>query len=153
MNKFFNSHLAQKQTADSTFLSTDMANNSLIIPVINETLIVKKRSVDQGGFRITKTVSERDERVDEALKTNTVKVELRAIGTLLPTMETPAPRHEGDTLIISVVEEVLVTEKRLMLKEELRITRSEETLRKPVHVSVRSEVVHIEPLLPINSSS
>ena len=153
MNTLFKSPLAQDQTSDSTFPSYDGSGHSLIIPVISETLIVGKRLVDQGGYRITKTVTERDERVDEKLKKNSVSVELRAIGTLLPTMETPAPRHEGNTLIISVVEEVLVTEKRLMLKEELRITRSEETVRNPVHVSVRSESVHIEPLLPTTSPS
>jgi hypothetical protein len=36
------------------------------------------------------------------------------------------PRQEGDTLIIPLMEEVLVLEKRLMLREELHITRRRE---------------------------
>lgn len=36
------------------------------------------------------------------------------------------PRQEGDTLIFPLMEEVLVIEKRLMLREELHITRRRE---------------------------
>ncbi|MCU1257248.1 MAG: hypothetical protein JWO80_133 [Bryobacterales bacterium] len=40
--------------------------------------------------------------------------------------EPPVQRQEGDTLVLPVVEEVLVVEKRLMLREEIRITRRRE---------------------------
>jgi hypothetical protein len=40
--------------------------------------------------------------------------------------EQPMQRQEGDTLVLPVVEEVLVVEKRLMLREEIRITRRRE---------------------------
>jgi stress response protein YsnF len=36
-------------------------------------------------------------------------------------------RHEGETTIIPIVEEVLHTERRLFLKEEVRITRKKTT--------------------------
>ncbi len=36
--------------------------------------------------------------------------------------ESPSQRQEGDTLVLPVVEEVIVVEKRLMLREEIRIT-------------------------------
>jgi hypothetical protein len=51
-------------------------------------------------------------------------------------------------LIVSVVEEVLVTEKRLMLKEELRITRTESVFHDPQKFSLRSEDIAIERLEP-----
>lgn len=42
-------------------------------------------------------------------------------------LDKPAePRQEGDTLILSLMEEVLVLEKRLLLREELHITRRRE---------------------------
>ncbi|RZI54312.1 MAG: DUF2382 domain-containing protein, partial [Pseudomonas sp.] len=77
----------------------------------------------------------------------------RAIGQLLTSMDIPAPRQEGDTLIISVVEEVLVAEKRLFLKEELHITQTDAVTRNavtrnPVTYSLRSEDVTIERLEP-----
>ena len=40
----------------------------------------------------------------------------------------PEQRQDGDTLVLPVVEEVLVCEKKLLLKEEIRIARR----RKPV---------------------
>jgi stress response protein YsnF len=39
----------------------------------------------------------------------------------------PSVRQEGDTIIIPIVEEVLHTERRLILKEEIKITRRQKT--------------------------
>ena len=53
---------------------------------------------------------------------------------------------EGDTTIISLVEEVLVVEKRLMLTEELHLrTRRRET-RPPQRVTLRREEARVERL-------
>ena len=125
--------------------SLDMAR---VVPVIEESLVVDKRVVDQGGYRIVKSVDVREEVVDEPLVAHTVDVERRVIGRLLPSMEVPASRQEGDTWIVSIVEEVLVTEKRLMLKEELHIRRTESVTRHPQTFSLRSENVAIERLEP-----
>ncbi len=43
--------------------------------------------------------------------------------------EPVSQRQEGDTLILPVVEEVLVVEKRLMLREEIRITRKRDAVK------------------------
>jgi len=58
--------------------------------------------------------------------------------------EAPQTRQEGDTLIVPILEEVLVVEKRLMLKEELHIRKqsSERTERQTIRL--RSEQVKIE---------
>ncbi|RZI54678.1 MAG: DUF2382 domain-containing protein [Pseudomonas sp.] len=120
----------------------------LVVPLIEESLVVDKRVIDQGGYRIVKRVEVREEVVDEPLLAHTVQVERRAIGRLLPSMEIPASRQEGDTLIVSIVEEVLVTEKRLMLKEELHITHSQAVTHHAETFSLRSEHVAIERLEP-----
>ena len=125
--------------------SLDMAR---VVPVIEESLVVDKRVVDQGGYRIVKSVDVREEVVDEPLVAHTVDVERRVIGRLLPSMEVPASRQEGDTWIVSVVEEVLVTEKRLMLKEELHIRHTESTTHHLQKFSLHSENVAVEPLEP-----
>jgi stress response protein YsnF len=56
----------------------------------------------------------------------------------------PDVRWEGDTFIVPVVEEVLVVEKRLVLKEELHIRpeKSVERVEKPV--VVRRTVATVE---------
>jgi stress response protein YsnF len=56
----------------------------------------------------------------------------------------PEPRQEGDTWIIPVIEEVLVVEKRLVVKEEIRLTRHRVTSQIPVSDTVRRQVVEIE---------
>lgn len=133
---------------DALDMQAPAARGVLVLPVIEESLQVAKRTVDTECFRITKRVDSRDAVVDETLRRDQVNVERRPIGRLLEADLEPPPRQEGDTLVISVVEEVLVTEKRLMLKEEVRITRTRSIQHRPQTVSLRSEEVTVERLEP-----
>jgi hypothetical protein len=47
--------------------TTEGSAAPVAIPVIEESLIVEKRIVDNGGYRMVKTVSVREEWVDEPL--------------------------------------------------------------------------------------
>jgi stress response protein YsnF len=59
----------------------------------------------------------------------------------------PIPvRHENDTMIVSIMEEVLVVEKRLLLKEELHIRKQRVETHEPQHITLRSEEALIERL-------
>ncbi|KYF63213.1 YsnF/AvaK domain-containing protein [Sorangium cellulosum] len=121
--------------------------DELIVPVVAQELEVKKRTVESGRVRITKEVRERVEEIEEPLARERVFVERVAIDQVVT--EPPATRQEGDTLIVPVVEEVLVIEKRLVLKEELRITRVRSVEPSPpVHVTLRSEDVRVERVPP-----
>ena len=118
------------------------------LPVIEEMARVQVVEVDQGGWRISKKVSVTEQQVDEELKDFSVQIERRPIGIRLEGNEVPEARYEGNTLVISVVEEVLVTEKRLVLVEEVRITGVHGTHRAPQQVSLRKETVSVERLAP-----
>ena len=50
-----------------------------------------------------------------------------------------AVRYEGDTMIVPILEEVLVVQKRLVLKEEIRITRRRREFHAPQSVVLRRE--------------
>jgi uncharacterized protein (TIGR02271 family) len=118
------------------------AEETRVFPVVEETLDVQIRTRETGGVRITKVVREREELVDEPLLREEVSVERVAVNRMV---DGPiAVRYEGDTLIVPLVEEVLVVEKRLMLKEELRITRRQVEEHTPQRVTLRSEEVTIE---------
>ncbi len=54
--------------------------------------------------------------------------------------EPAAQRQEGDTLILPVIEEVFVVEKRMMLREEIRITRVRDEVKeaRTINPSVQS---------------
>ena len=58
----------------------------------------------------------------------------------------PPPREEGDTLIIPVLEEVLVVEKRLVLVEELHVSKRRVEERRPQSFTLRKEEVVAERL-------
>jgi len=114
----------------------------IVMPVIAETLDVQKRKVETGGVRIKKIVHEREEIVDEPLMREEVQVKRVPINRVV---EAPVPvRHVGNTMIISLLEEVLVVEKRLMLKEELHVTKSEVETFKPQRITLRTEEAVVE---------
>lgn len=120
------------------------AGRELRIPVLQETLQVGKRTVDTGrGVRVHKTVTEEALRIDEALATQDLEIEHVPVNAWV---DGPAPvqRHEGDTLVVPVLEEVLVVEKRLRLKEEIRIRARADVRHASEHVVLRSEQVTVE---------
>jgi uncharacterized protein (TIGR02271 family) len=117
-------------------------DSSVVVPVVAERLDVQKRVVEGGGVRIRKTVSEREEIVDEPLMREEVQVKRVPVGRVV---DGPVPvRHVGKTMIVSLLEEVLVVEKRLVLKEELHITKEEVETYKPQRFSLRTEEAVIE---------
>jgi uncharacterized protein (TIGR02271 family) len=118
------------------------AEERIVMPVVAETLEVEKRKVQTGGVRVRKVVHEREEVVDEPLMREEVQVKRVPINRVV---DAPVPvRHVGNTMIISLLEEVVVVEKRLMLKEELHITKGEIETYKPQRVTLRSEEAVVE---------
>jgi uncharacterized protein (TIGR02271 family) len=116
----------------------------LRIPVIREEAVVRTREVERGGVRVHKTVHEREEVIEQPTMREDVDVERIAIGKVVD--RAPEVREEGDTLIIPVMEEMLVVEKRLVLKEELRITRRRSIETEQARVVLNEEQVTIERL-------
>lgn len=120
----------------------------LVIPVMTEELDIQKRKVETGRIRITKVVHEREELVNEQLFREEVIVERVPVNRLV---DEPIPlRYEGDTMIVPLLEEVAVVEKRLMLKEELRITRRQVEGHTPLPVILRREEATVEHIAPNN---
>jgi len=123
--------------------ASDRSEERAVIPIVQEELDVRTRRVETGaGVRIEKTVEEREERVDHPLLREDVDVERVAVNRRV---DAPvAVRYEGDTMIVPVLEEVLVVEKRLVLKEEIRITRRKSEVRDPQRVVLRRERADVE---------
>ncbi|HEX8500747.1 MAG TPA: YsnF/AvaK domain-containing protein [Pyrinomonadaceae bacterium] len=113
-----------------------------VVPVVEEELRVGKRVVETGRVRVTKRVSEREELVDEPLVREEYEVERVPVNVYVD--EPVGPRQEGETLVVPVLEEVLVVEKRLLVREELRITRRQTEGREQRRVTLRSEEVSVE---------
>lgn len=115
------------------------------VPVIQEEAWVEKRIVDTGrGVRIHKTVAEHPCQIDERLLRDEVEVKHVPVDRIVPLDQAPATRYEGDTLVVPVLEEVLVVERRLRIKEELHITRTRREERHVDTVMLKSEQVGVE---------
>ena len=120
------------------------AGKTTIIPVIEEELDVQKRVVETGKVRVTKVVHERESVIDEPLFRDEVEVERVLIDRVV---DGPVSvRYEEDTMIVPIMEEVLVIEKRLILKEELHIRKRRVGTHQPQQVTLRREEVRIERL-------
>ena len=114
----------------------------IVIPVVAETLEVTKRELERLGARLIKTVNERTETVDVPLMEERTEIERLPVNRAVETA--PPVRYEGDAMIVPVMEEVLVTEKRLMLREELHIRKRKVEVRKSHQVTLRSEHIAVE---------
>jgi uncharacterized protein (TIGR02271 family) len=120
----------------------EVSDTPLVVPVVEEALAVHTTPVETGRVRIRKIVHEDEEIVDPPLQRDEVVIERVPIERFV---EGPiSARSEGETLIIPVLEEVLVVEKRLLLKEEVRITTRRSETHTPQRVTRRREQVAVE---------
>ena len=114
---------------------------SRVIPIIHEQVTFDKRVVETGQVRIAKRTVEHEELVDVPLFREEVSVERIPINQFVE--EAPPVRQEGDTMIISVVEEQIVLQKRLVLVEELRVRKQIIEDHKPQQVTLLREEVEV----------
>jgi stress response protein YsnF len=115
-----------------------------VIPVVEERAVVVKRKKLTGGLRVRTVVHEDEEVVKEPLVTEEVEVERVPLDQWV---EAPVPvRQEGETTIITLLEEVVVVEKRLRATEEVRITKRRTTRQAAQQVTLRREEAVVERL-------
>lgn len=112
------------------------------IPLLEERVDVSTREVESGHVRVQVTVDERQESIAAELSRDEIEVKRVAKNELLS--ELPGVRLEGETTIIPVVEEQVVIEKRLVLVEEIHVSRRSATETQQIPVTLRSEVAHVE---------
>ncbi len=125
-----------------TKLGATLADGELFVPIHEEVLVPTTREISLGEVVVRKRVEQVPSEATVDVGHDEVLVERVAVNQQIDTA--PAPRQEGDTLVVPVVEEVLVTEKRLMLREEVRITRRRRTEQVTVSDTVRREVLDVE---------
>jgi uncharacterized protein (TIGR02271 family) len=114
-----------------------------VIPVMREELTVGRRLVETSrGVRIHKEVRERQEEIVQLLYREELDVQHVPKNELVDAP--PAVRYEGTTMVVPLCEEVLVIQKRLLLKEEVRVTRRESRVRHAEQVTLRTEQAHVE---------
>lgn len=114
--------------------------DALRIPLVEETIDVAKRVVETGRVRVRTFVDEEQVRIQDALVREVVDVERVVVGREIETA--PPVREEGEYLIVPIVEERLVIEKRLFLTEELRLRRTSSVV--PIETDTTRRVMRAE---------
>lgn len=125
----------------------------VVIPVLEEQIHVTKETVETGKVTITKQVNAELVTVDVPLMQEHTSVERVPRNEYVETA--PEVRYEGDTMIIPVLHEEIVVTKRLVLVEEVRITKHQVVTPSSQSVTVRRETVTVErkPVDPLDMHS
>ena len=118
-----------------------MPEPDTVLPVVQESLSIDKRRLVTGRTRIETVTETVEEFVKADLESVSVEIERVPVGAVIDSI--PGIRVEGDVTIVPVVEEVLVVEKRLVLREEIRLTRlrRSEAVAEPVRLRKQRAVV------------
>jgi len=125
------------QTEDESRCTVEGTHDDATLRLLAEELSVAKQKVETGRVHISTRTHECEALVDENLASERVEIETVPVGLRIDAV--PDVRQEGDTTIVPVVEEVLVVERRLMLKEEIRIKRVRTTERHQEKVLLRHQ--------------
>ena len=99
--------------------------DQVVIPLHAEEVSIGKKQVATGRVKVSTVTQSRSQLVEQLLQSERVEVERVPMGQAVA--KAPEVRTEGDTTIIPVVEETVVLQRQLILKEEVRIRRIRET--------------------------
>ncbi len=109
-----------------------------------EELGAQKQWIEAGAVLVRKEIETETETLPVQVGYEEVNVDRVPVNRVLDDNETIAPRQEGDTWIVPVVEEELVVMKRRVVREELRITKQVRQRQEQVSGEVRKERLNIE---------
>ena len=93
----------------------------LHVPLHEEEISVSRREIKKANVQVALVTGTREQLIDEELTQVRVEIERLPIDRVVDVV--PPIRQEGDITIIPVVEEIVVVERRLVLKEEVRVRR------------------------------
>ncbi len=120
------------------------AGSELVVPLVREQVEIGTRAVERGRVRVSKRVLQEEQVVGLPLEVQEARIERVRVDRWVD--EPPTPRLEGDELIVPVLEEVLVVEKRLRVREEVHVRLERRTQQVERQVTVRREEAVVERL-------
>jgi len=124
----------------STLLNVDKPT---VLPVMEERLVITKEVIETGKVRIRKRVKEEEASINIPLIQEGYQIE-RMPGKKELLTHHPTLRYEGDNMIIPVVREVLVVEKRYEVLEEIHMIKTKTEIPHLQQITLLKETVEIE---------
>lgn len=125
-------------------VSQDTSSEVEVIALAEEEVRLDKRMVTTGKIRVRTNVDVETELAKATLDGETVEVTRIPIDRIVD--QAPGIRVEDNVTIIPVLEEVLIVEKRLVLKEEVHIRKLATTEDVEIPVELRKQHAVIERL-------
>jgi len=119
-------------------------SRSEVLSVVEEQMRVEKRTVEGEGVRVRVVTDEEQTPASVMLRHERIEVERVPIGRVVECA--PPVREENGVTIIPIMEEVVVIETRLVLKEELHVRRVVETREHQQTVLLRRQRAEVERL-------
>jgi len=117
------------------------SEESDVLRLLGEEASVSRKTVETGRVRVAKVTRTRDHPIDELLTRTNVEVERIPVGRVIDAM--PSVKEDGDVTIVPIVEETVVVERRLLLKEELHIRHVRTTERYQQTVKLRYQTAEV----------
>jgi uncharacterized protein (TIGR02271 family) len=127
--------MARKRPTETT--------DSRTIPVVEEQLRIDTEQVETGTIRVKKEIHEKQVIVDGSISHDEMHVRRVPVNQVI-SVAPPPVRYEGDTMIISVLQEELVLQKRLVLVEEVHVTKTKISKSVEEPVTLKREEVIVE---------
>ena len=112
------------------------------IPVVEESVHTNTRLVETEEVRVRTTVEESVQPIEADLNSVTVNVKRVPVGKVVEAP--PAPRTEGNTTIIPVVEERVIVRTEWVLVEEIHVERIRTVEKYESDVPLRRTRVEVE---------
>ena len=120
-----------------------------VLRLLVEELSVDKQRVETGRLRVRRVTQERTEEVGYDVEYIEAQFERVPVGRIVD--ERPVMRETEDTIVIPVVEEVVVVERRRVLKEEIHVRKTRRVERKSEQVTLRTQQAEVLRLPPKGS--
>ena len=117
--------------------AADTPGENIIVPLHAEELAVSRRQVERAVVRVATLTHEVETLVEEDLVHQRAEIRHVPIGRVVDAF--PDIRQEGEFTIIPVVEEIVVVERRLLLKEEVHVRRVRTTDKHSETVLLRQQ--------------
>lgn len=120
----------------------DRDDTSSRIPIIEESVTIDKVRVQTDAVRVETSVEKRDVVVEDTIRREVLNIKRIAMDQRVDVA--PPPREDGETTIISVVEERAVVVKQLFVIEEVHVTREQTQAAVAIPVTLRKTVARVD---------
>lgn len=117
-------------------------SGKIIVPLIEEQVTVSKKVVETAHVTVSKKINESAESFQIPLQQEEIVIKRVPKNELVDTMPA-ASRYEGDIMIIPVLKEVAVIEKKMMLVEEIHVSKLKTERTETQQITVRKEEINV----------